>query len=59
VIITSGVPAVLVTHDADEAEELGDNVIAYDDGRVTGTRAVERPSDRGPRPGPDEDVETA
>jgi ABC-type proline/glycine betaine transport system ATPase subunit len=38
------VPAVLVTHDAEEAEELGDVVIAYDRGRVTGTRFVERPA---------------
>jgi iron(III) transport system ATP-binding protein len=44
VIISSGVPAVLVTHDAEEAEELGDVVIAYDYGRVTGTRLVERPA---------------
>ena len=43
VIISSGVPAVLVTHDAEEAEELGDVIIAYDHGRVTGTRVVERP----------------
>jgi ABC-type sulfate/molybdate transport systems ATPase subunit len=42
VIITSGVPAVLVTHDDEEAEELGDVIIAYDHGRVTGTRIVER-----------------
>jgi ABC-type proline/glycine betaine transport system ATPase subunit len=32
-----------VTHDAREAEELGDVVIAYDDGRVTGRRVIERP----------------
>ena len=37
-IISSGVPAVLVTHDAEEAEELGDVVIGYHDGRVTGRR---------------------
>jgi ABC-type sulfate/molybdate transport systems ATPase subunit len=43
VITSSGVPAVLVTHDAEEAEELGDVIIAYNDGRVTGTRVVERP----------------
>lgn len=43
VIVASGVPAVLVTHDEEEAEELGDVIIAYDKGRVTGTRAVERP----------------
>jgi ABC-type sulfate/molybdate transport systems ATPase subunit len=42
VIISSGVPAVLVTHDAREAEDLGDVVIAYDDGRVTGRRVIER-----------------
>jgi molybdate transport system ATP-binding protein len=49
VIISSGVPAVLVTHDIDEAEELGDEVIAYDSGRVTGRRVIERPdeSDKG------------
>jgi len=43
VIMSSGVPAVLVTHDGAEAEELGDVIIAYDHGRVTGTRLVERP----------------
>jgi molybdate transport system ATP-binding protein len=43
VIISSGVPAVLVTHDREEAEQLGDVVIAYNDGRVTGSRVVERP----------------
>ena len=43
VIMSSGVPAVLVTHDAAEAEELGDVIIAYDHGRATGTRLVERP----------------
>jgi molybdate transport system ATP-binding protein len=43
VIISSGVPAVLVTHDADEADELGDVIIAYNDGRVSGRRTVERP----------------
>jgi molybdate transport system ATP-binding protein len=49
VIITSGVPAVLVTHDIEEAEELADVVIAYDIGRVTGQRIVDRPVD-GERP---------
>jgi molybdate transport system ATP-binding protein len=43
VIVSSDIPAVLVTHDADEADELGDVVIAYNDGRVTGERAIERP----------------
>ena len=43
VIVSSGVPAVLVTHDAEEAVEIGDVIIAYDDGRVTGSRVVERP----------------
>jgi molybdate transport system ATP-binding protein len=42
VLVSSGVPALLVTHDAGEADELGDAVIAYDDGRVTGRRIVER-----------------
>jgi molybdate transport system ATP-binding protein len=50
VITSSGVPAVLVTHDAEEAEELGDVIIAYNDGRVTGTRVVEHPV--GPEPAP-------
>jgi molybdate transport system ATP-binding protein len=44
VIVSSGAPAVLVTHDAEEAEEIGDVIIAYDDGRVTGRRVVERPT---------------
>jgi molybdate transport system ATP-binding protein len=43
VIVSSGVPAVLVTHDAEEAEELGDVIVTYDHGRVTGRRIVERP----------------
>ena len=43
VIISSGVPAVLVTHDREEADQLGDVVIAYNEGRVMGSRAVERP----------------
>jgi molybdate transport system ATP-binding protein len=52
VILSSGVPAVLVTHDVDEADELGDVVIAYRDGRVTGQRTVEHP------PAPESDGET-
>ncbi|MGC1419327.1 MAG: ATP-binding cassette domain-containing protein, partial [Acidimicrobiales bacterium] len=44
VIVSSGVPAVLVTHDEEEAEVLGDQVIAYDEGRVTSSRTVERPA---------------
>jgi len=53
VIISSGVPAVLVTHDAEEAEELGDVVIAFNEGRVTGRRSVERPvCPESPRSGP-------
>jgi iron(III) transport system ATP-binding protein len=51
VIISAGVPAVLVTHDAEEAEELGDVIVAYDHGRVTGTRVVERPVCPEPPPG--------
>jgi molybdate transport system ATP-binding protein len=43
VILSSGVPALLVTHDAEEAADIGDVIIAYDDGRVTGRRVVERP----------------
>ena len=59
VIISSGVPAVLVTHDAEEAEELGDVVIAYDDGRVTGRRIVERPARPEPQGGAPESTESA
>jgi molybdate transport system ATP-binding protein len=44
VIVASGVPAVLVTHDAEEADDLGDVVIAYSDGRVIARRSVERPA---------------
>jgi molybdate transport system ATP-binding protein len=40
VIMTSGVPALIVTHDIEEAEELGDTIISYSEGRVTGTRQV-------------------
>jgi molybdate transport system ATP-binding protein len=43
VILSSDVPAVLVTHDAEEAQELGDVVVTYDEGRVTGSRVIERP----------------
>jgi molybdate transport system ATP-binding protein len=42
VITSSGVPAVLVTHDVEEAEELADVIISYDQGRVTGARVVEQ-----------------
>jgi ABC-type sulfate/molybdate transport systems ATPase subunit len=43
-----------VTHDAEEAEELGDAVIAYRDGRVTGRRVVERPDPpKAPRGSPE------
>jgi ABC-type molybdate transport system ATPase subunit len=41
VIMTSVVPALIVTHDVEEAEELGDTIISYSEGRVTGTRKVE------------------
>jgi iron(III) transport system ATP-binding protein len=58
VITSSGVPAVLVTHDADEAEELGDVVIGYNDGRVTGEQTVERPASSRPRPGVAENTES-
>lgn len=59
VIISSGVPAVLVTHDAEEAEELGDVVIAYEDGRVTGRRIVERSVRPEPDPGAPESTQSA
>jgi molybdate transport system ATP-binding protein len=58
VIISSGVPAVLVTHDADEATELGDVVIDYADGRVTGSRVVERPSNEEPETETSDDGES-
>jgi ABC-type sulfate/molybdate transport systems ATPase subunit len=48
VIVASGIPAVLVTHDAVEAEELGDVVINYNEGRVTGYRVVEPVRDAEP-----------
>lgn len=51
VIKTAGVPAVLVTHDADEADEIGDVIIAYKEGRALGTRTVERPGPAEPQPG--------
>ena len=44
VIVSSGVPALLVTHDAEEVEELGDAVVTYSEGRVTGRRIIERPT---------------
>jgi molybdate transport system ATP-binding protein len=59
VIVSSGVPAVLVTHDAEEAEELGDVIISYDNGRVTGTRIIERPDSPAPRPDAPEDPRSA
>ncbi|MCU1362929.1 MAG: ATP-binding cassette protein [Acidimicrobiaceae bacterium] len=45
VIISTGLPALLVTHDAVEADELGDHIIAFEAGRVTGRRTVDRPAD--------------
>jgi molybdate transport system ATP-binding protein len=59
VIVSSGVPAVLVTHDAEEAEELGDVVIAYNNGRVAGRRSVKRPVCPEPRRGAAESTESA
>lgn len=56
VILSSRVPAVLVTHDAEEAEELGDVIIVYSSGRVTEIRAVERSTTLEPtRPAPPAD----
>jgi molybdate transport system ATP-binding protein len=48
VVLASGVPALIVTHDVEEAEELGDTIISYNEGRVTGTRIVERSADKTP-----------
>jgi ABC-type sulfate/molybdate transport systems ATPase subunit len=59
VITASGVPTVLVTHDAEEAEELGNDVISLHEGKVTGSRAVEPPSRPAPRLGAPEDTEPA
>jgi molybdate transport system ATP-binding protein len=42
VTVSTGVPALLVTHDAQEAEELADVIIGYRNGQVTLTRTVER-----------------
>jgi molybdate transport system ATP-binding protein len=42
VIVASGVPSILVTHDAQEAADLGDLIIDYDVGGVTGQRPVHR-----------------
>jgi molybdate transport system ATP-binding protein len=49
VIISSGIPAVLVTHDSEEADELGDVVIAYKEGRVSGQHTVEHPREPEPQ----------
>jgi molybdate transport system ATP-binding protein len=59
VIVSAGIPAVLVTHDAKEAEELGDVVIGYDDGRVTERRIVERPVSPERQPEAPEETESA
>jgi molybdate transport system ATP-binding protein len=59
VILTSGVPALIVTHDIEEAEELGDTIISYNEGRVTGTRIVERSQDRVPPGTAPTDTESA
>jgi ABC-type sulfate/molybdate transport systems ATPase subunit len=50
VITSTGIAAVLVTHDLQEAEELADVVIDYADGRVLGQRTVTHPTRlEGPR----------
>ncbi len=59
VIVSTGVPALLVTHDADEAEELGDMIVSYSEGHVISTRAVERRAQDGPGVCPGENVESA
>jgi molybdate transport system ATP-binding protein len=42
VITSTGVPSLMVTHDQQEAEELGDLIVNFEYGRVTGTRPVVR-----------------
>jgi ABC-type sulfate/molybdate transport systems ATPase subunit len=42
VITSTGVPSLLVTHDQQEAEELGDLIVNFEYGRITGTRPVVR-----------------
>ena len=42
VIIASGVPSLLITHDPDEAEDLGDTILDYQYGRIVGQRYVPR-----------------
>lgn len=42
VIVGTGVPALMVTHDQEEAEELGDAIIEFEHGRVCGVRDVGR-----------------
>jgi ABC-type sulfate/molybdate transport systems ATPase subunit len=59
VITTSGRPAVLVTHDAEEAEELGDVLIVYREGRVTGQRVVDHRERPIPQPRPAGRIEPA
>jgi len=59
VIVSSGIPAVLVTHDAGEAEELGDVIVSYDDGHVTGSRLVGQPDRPDPRSEPPHDAASA
>jgi molybdate transport system ATP-binding protein len=56
VVLTSGVPALIVTHDIEEAEELGDTIISYNEGRVTGTRSVSRSAE--PEPPHDDPTDT-
>jgi ABC-type sulfate/molybdate transport systems ATPase subunit len=43
VIGATGVPSLLVTHDAEEADDLADVIIEYDDGRVVGARRGDEP----------------
>jgi molybdate transport system ATP-binding protein len=59
VVLASGVPALVVTHDVEEAEELGDTIISYNEGRVTGTRIVERSAGLIPRREDPTDTESA
>jgi molybdate transport system ATP-binding protein len=45
IVTASGVPTLLVTHEAEEADELGDSIIEYGHGTVVGRRtARDRPA---------------
>ncbi|HEX4345127.1 MAG TPA: ATP-binding cassette domain-containing protein [Solirubrobacteraceae bacterium] len=58
VIAATGVPSLLVTHDAEEAQELGDVVIEYAYGTIAGTHSVEHPPPRPPEAEVEVEAET-